>query len=202
MSWTADRPDRWAIEKTFLEGVLTNLSTSLIDNHWVVEGSYSFSFEAEPHGPYKIRIRYPLTYPYKQVAPDIYLMSHEHWMPSPAAHFESTRRLCLFERHDSKIDFTNAAAITKMIGRLSVYLTQQEIYQRRLKRQSKGGPKAIWPGPERPHGDEGTKEVIDELIAFGERSPCSCKSGRLFKNCHGTKEFMLEVERLNSGGTQ
>ena len=85
-----------------------------------------------------------------------------------------------------KIDFNAEDSLRNLFEAIGLFLFFEVQFQRDLASERLGGPKAKWPGPERPHGHDGMAMAIKgwKLSRDGNRG-CPCGSGIKLKDCCG-----------------
>lgn len=136
------------------------------------------------HGPFTIRVVYPPRFPDAGVVPLVYLMSHrDRWKSGHDSHIEPDWKLCQFIPGESGIDFRRTDSLGELLATTVIFLRKEVMYQRALERELSGGPRAAWPGEDRPHGTKGLAQAVRDRGGIGHEEPCICGSGSPFGNC-------------------
>ena len=187
LPWYQRNPSRWQNEIGIATRYLLE-STHEIDDEGRATIRGAFLLRSK-HGYLRekldLRVRYPNQFPKRNVAADIYLVSHrDRWKNIDDSHIESDWRLCLFVPMESGIDFSQEDSLEKLFAAAQVFLTKQWMFQKALALSETGlGPPPRWLGSERSHGIEGIAEAIAENGGAGRNAPCPCGSGQKYKHC-------------------
>lgn len=148
----------------------------------------------------QVRVVFPPNYPYQE--PRIY--DAEDRFPHTAdRHFYKDGRCCLWLPPDSNWNPKDPEGLCRLFEEVAVFFDRQLVLE--------AGGKDTWPGEQRPHGDAGYIQFVQEifgddpqaLVAFlptfvqrkapGRNSSCPCGSGQKYKRCH--LERVEEVKR-------
>ena len=186
MRWHEQSPDRWANEQRLARRLMEGV-TAWIDEHGraVLAGQYRLLSEhGHEYGLFALRVVYPDEFPMRNRGPSVYLDSHRgEWKNERDSHIESGWRLCLYVPLESGIRFGGDDALTRLFECVHTFLIRERIYQRDLRREQVTNVRAVWPGPDRSHGDPGLIEAMREHGTPGRNDPCVCGSGLKFKKC-------------------
>lgn len=189
--WFTLRPDRWTIEQKIANERLVSVKCETDeDGVATITGEFMVHLSDGPsYGPFTLRLVYPANFPERSSAPKVFLLQNPYgWENVLDSHIEESWRLCLGVPAEMKIDFRSDGSLEKLLEAVGLFLFLQLHFQRDLATERSGGPKAVWPGPERPHGHPGMMQAIKgwKLSRDGNRG-CACGSGFKFKECCGPK---------------
>lgn len=189
--WFLENPERWATEQLIARVFLSPVVAGIEHGRAFIGGTYRLLSEHGHHyGEFQLRVVYPRRFPFRNRHPNVFLESHrDHWINGRDSHIEPSWRLCLFVPRESGIDFAAPDSLALLFAKVHSFLLLERIYQRRVGDETRGGPTAMWPGPQRSHGLEG---MLEEIAEHGRPSPdeaCVCGSGDLFGECHEPELF-------------
>ena len=180
-------PRRWASELSIAHRLLANVETGFDERGRIyIEGWFALYLESgHCLDRLHLRITYPNVFPRRRSHPLVFLLSHrENWHNLYDSHIESDWKLCLYVPLESGLDFERETELERLLEHVSSFLVRQRFYQRDLKLELEGGPKAQWPGLDREHGARGLLRAIkDSGRKLGRNDPCVCGSGEKYKNC-------------------
>ena len=188
--WYEHDRERWGRELTIARRLMTHVRGNVIDGIADIEGTVSVTSEhGHEYGPFDVTIRYPREFTRPGHVPDVYLRSHrQQWRAGRDSHIEEDWRLCLFVSIEAQIDFSDSGSLAELIAVARVFLFKEYVYQKALFRHLHlGGPPAVWPGQDRPHGLTGIREAIEAVGMPRRNAACPCGSGNQFKRCHGPR---------------
>ena len=183
--WTEHHPARWQEEQRLARELLSCVQTGSKGDRVFIEGTFSLRLNCDHElDQFRLRLEYPISFPKKYVHPLVYLVSHHDlWRAGYDSHIEYTWRLCLYVPLESGLDFRREDELSRLFEHIQSFLFRERMYQRDLRVQLAGGPRAAWPGPDRSHGDEGLIEAIQALGGIPKNGPCICGSGKKYKSC-------------------
>jgi hypothetical protein len=186
MFWYEHSPNRWQSEQRVAAQLLKDVR-AIVDaqGRAFLSGTYRLLSEhGHEQGEFVLRIVYPHRFPFRNQGPSVYLDSHHNeWRNGRDSHMEMDWRLCLYVPLESGINFEQSDSLFRLFECVHTFLIRERIYQRDLRREKATRVRAVWPGPDRPHGDRGLKEAMREHGTPGRNGPCVCGSGLKFKKC-------------------